>query len=381
MPEAFKNNFNAQAINALGAHLSRVAPNFDAAAFETFCLADLEPLELKERSSHITDGLAVYLPAEFPLAAKILIDSLAPSTNLPFGDDEDAARDPRGVRGWMVMPMADFIARNGQSHLDISLLTLKEMTKRFTSEFAIRAFLIQHEAETLQILSGWVQDESQHVRRLVSEGVRPRLPWGVQLPRFMKDPTPIIPFLESLKDDEELYVRRSVANNLNDIAKDNPDTVAGIASRWLKNANPARRKLVRHGLRSLIKSGHPEARKALGYHPPKIKISDFSLRQSEITLGDSLHFDIEITSTAPTDQPLIIDYIVHHMRANGVTTPKVFKWKEITLKGGATHEALKRHPIRAITTRKYYTGSHRVELLINGEKFGDSQFHLTVPQT
>ncbi|MFT6581029.1 MAG: hypothetical protein ACJAU6_001460 [Alphaproteobacteria bacterium] len=196
----------------------------------------------------------------------------------------------------------------------------------------------------------------------------------------MKDPTPIIALLESLKDDDELYVRRSVANNLNDIAKDNPDVVAAIAHRWLENAGPARRKLVRHGLRSLIKSGHPEALKALGHCPPKIEIGQFSLHQSEITLGGALHIEIEIASTAPTDQPLIIDYIVHHMRANGVTTPKVFKWKEITLKANATHEAVKRHPIRPITTRKYYTGAHRVELLINGEKFGDNPFRLTVPQ-
>ncbi|MFT6581030.1 MAG: hypothetical protein ACJAU6_001461 [Alphaproteobacteria bacterium] len=178
MPEALKDNFNAALIQGLGAHLARVAPDFDAAAFASFCIAGLEPLALKERSNHITDGLKIYLPDTFPLAAKILTDCLAPSTNQALVDDDDATRDPLGVRGWMIMPMADFIARKGQSHLDISLHALKEMTSRFTSEFAIRPFLIQHENETLEILSNWVRDDNQHVRRLVSEGVRPRLPWA-----------------------------------------------------------------------------------------------------------------------------------------------------------------------------------------------------------
>ena len=198
----------------------------------------------------------------------------------------------------------------------------------------------------------------------------------MHLPRFIEDPAPILPLLEQLKDDSEDYVRRSVANNLNDIAKDHADLVTNIAQEWMKDATPIRKKLVRHALRTLIKSGHTGALKALGYGLPKVTISRFAVLTEEVILSGALEFEAEITSVADTSQPLVIDFVVHHMRASGETTPKVFKWKTTTLKAGTVLKGSKRHPMRLITTRRYYSGRHKVEILINGMNFGGADFLL-----
>lgn len=375
MPEPFKNLFNEEAIRAMAGHLVRVAPAFDGNEFIDFAIDGLDDLELKERSSRITDALERCLPGDFIQATEILLASLEPATDLSIGEMEQGST-AAGIRGWPVMPMADYIARHGQHHLAVSLDALKEMTKRSTSELAIRPFIKNHEKAVLQTLAAWVRDENYHVRRLVSEGTRPRLPWAMHLPRFIEDPAPILPLLIQLKDDSEDYVRRSVANNLNDVAKDHADLVANIAQEWMKDATPARKKLVRHALRTLIKSGHAGALSALGYGPAKVALSRFEVLTEEVTLGNALEFEAEIVSATDTDQPLIIDYVVHHMRANGATTPKVFKWKATTLKAGAVLTGKRRHPIRPITTRRYYGGHHKVEVLINGQNFGGQSFLL-----
>ncbi len=375
MPEPFKNLFNEKAIRAMAGHLVRTAPKFDGQGFIDFAVGGLDDLELKERSSRITDALERFLPGDFIQATKILVASLEPATGLSIGEMEQGST-AAGIRGWPVMPMADYVARHGQDHLMLSLEALKEMTKRSTSEMAIRPFIKNHETAVLQALAAWTGDENVHVRRLVSEGTRPRLPWATHLPRFIENPAPILPLLEQLKDDDEDYVRRSVANNLNDIAKDHPDLVAGIAQDWMKGATPERKKLVRHALRTLIKSGHHGALKALGYGPPEIKLSRFEVLTDEVRLGGELKFEAEIASSAEADQALIIDYVVHHMRANGETTPKVFKWKTATLKPGGVLRSDRRHPIRPITTRRYYAGHHKVEILINGQNFGGQTFLL-----
>lgn len=375
MSEPFKNLFNEDAIRAMAGHLVRITPKFDEKGFIDFAIDGLNDLELKERSSRITDALERFLPGDFVQATEVLVASLEPATDMSIGEMEQGST-ATGIRGWPVMPMADYIARRGQHHLALSLGALKEMTKRSTSEMAIRPFIKNHEKAVLQTLAVWAGDENVHVRRLVSEGTRPRLSWTMHLPRFIEDPAPILPLLEQLKDDSEDYVRRSVANNLNDIAKDHEDLVASIAEIWMKDATPTRKKLVRHALRTLIKSCHAGALNVLGYGLPKGTLSRFAVLTEEVTLGGALEFEAEITSIAETDQPLIIDYVVHYMRANGETTPKVFKWRTTTLKAGALLKGSRRHPIRPITTRRYCGGHHKVEILVNGENFGGANFLL-----
>ena len=302
------------------------------------------------------------------------------SLGSPLNDDISAGTvDAKGIAGWAVTPLTHYVGLRGHDHFDLSMTLFKEMTKRASSEFGIRFFLLESSERTLSVLKTWTVDNNQHVRRLVSEGSRPRLPWAMNLPNYIKDPSPVIELLEELKDDNKEYVRRSVANNLNDIAKDHPDTVAEIASQWLKGASNERKKLIRHACRTLVKNGHKKTLKVLGFNPPKIQKANISLSTPEVVFGDTLQFTLSICSDSSKDQPLMIDYIVHHQKANGKTSPKVFKWRTTTLLAEKTLTLTKNHAIKKITTRKYYPGLHAVEIMVNGISLGKSDFNLLMP--
>ncbi len=374
MPEPFKNQFNKKMIANMGGHFAKACPEFDNAAFVAEAVNNLDNLELKERSAQITAVMADFLPDDFARAAEIMLTSLAPEENGTGGVDMNA----RGIAGWAIMPMTHYVGLYGLGHFDLSMNLFKEMTKLFSSEFGIRFFLIAEPERTLSVLEKWTRDPSPHVRRLVSEGSRPRLPWAMRLPEFIKDPSPLLPLLEALKDDEEEYVRRSVANNLNDIAKDHPDVVAQIAGRWLKGAGRERKKLVRHACRTLVKQGQKKALKALGYGPPRIELVKLSITTPRVSFGEALIFELSLSSTSKNAQPLIVDYAIHHRKANGKTSPKVFKWKTTTLAPYAALNAKRKHSMRKITTRVYYPGAHRVEILINGVSLASKSFKLVM---
>ncbi len=366
MAEPFKNFINAKLIEDMGHALSNAWSKFDAKAFTAQATTGVEDLELKARSEHITDALIAHLPGDFQRTSEILLKSLA---------DENRQN---GISGWAIAPITYYVALKGQSHFEISMNLLKEMTKRFTAEFDIRFFLMENQAQVIEILYSWLDDPDHHVRRLISEGTRPRLPWGIRLQSFVDDPSPILPLLDALKDDGEEYVRRSVANNLNDIAKDHPDLVADIAAEWLKNADKNRIRLVKHACRTLIKQGHKNTLKAFGYNEPQVELKQFNVLKSQVIYGTELEFEVKLKSSLADDQNIIIDYAVHHRKANGKTSPKVFKWKMATLKAGQNLKAAKKHKIVPITTRVYYPGTHSVELLINGKSFGRCDFELII---
>ena len=374
MPDPFKNLFNKTNIRGMGQHYAKAWPEFELEAFVAAATKDMESLELKERSAQITEAMATYLPADFEKAAAIMLASLAPAeeTNI-FADV-----DERGIAGFLIMSMTHYVGLHGLGHFDISMNLLKEMTIRSTSEFGIRFFLLDDPERTLSVLEAWTTDPNQHVRRLVSEGSRTRLPWAMRLPAFMTDPAPVIHLLELLKDDDEEYVRRSVANNLNDIAKDHPDLVAEIASQWLKGAEKNRERLVRHACRTLIKQGHQATLKAFGYNKARVEVDKLEVLNSSVAFGSALEFELGLTSASADSQPLIIDYAIHHQKANGSTSPKVFKWKTLTLEGHATLVAKRRHPMKMITTRVYYPGTHKLEILINGTSVGVVDFELII---
>lgn len=256
---------------------------------------------------------------------------------------------------------------------------LKEMTKRFSSEFGIRYFLLADQDRTLSILRGWIHDPNRHVRRLVSEGTCPRLPWAPQLPRLINDPAPMLPILKVLRDDEEEYVRRSVANHLNDIAKDHPDLVARLAGDWMQGADKPREKLVRHACRTLIKQGHPAALRVFGFGESKLLLDTLFIETQTVELGGALTFSADLISTSDMTQSLVIDYLVHFQKANGKLAGKVFKWKQIMLQPGERLPLIRSHSIRPITTRRYYSGQHALSLRINGHDFGYATFDLIVP--
>ncbi len=373
--EPFKNFFNSAVIEKMAGHLAGHAADFDRKGFVAFACENIEKRELKERSNRILEGLDKYLPATYETAVGIIVASLDPETELAI-DSNNLRLQARGIRGWAIMPLANYVALKGQDNLELSLDALRELTMRWTSEFAIRPFLKNHPEEVLSKLAEWALDENEHVRRLVSEGSRPRLPWGIRLHQFCEDPKPTIVLLEMLKNDQSQYVRQSVANHLNDIAKDHPDWVAKIARKWMVDASKERVRMVRHGLRTLIQQGHMGALDALGYGPAEIEVKHFGIKNPQVTLGNTLEFDLEIQSLADKQQHLIVDFIVHHQRANGQMNPKVFKWKNITLGADACVRMSKRHAMRPITTRKYYAGAHRLEILINGVVMGVQEFTL-----
>ena len=374
--EPFKNNFSPELVRCFGYHLAKYIHAFDRAQFEQSILEELENLELKARAQLIADHIYNVLPEDHEQRHATILAMLHPEVDI--NGDQQSNND--GICGWGMMPLGLVVGQKGIEFFEQSLQLLKEMTKRFSSEFDVRYFLIADQERALEVMKNWVIDPNRHVRRLVSEGTRPRLPWAMQLPRLIKDPSPILPLLEFLRDDNEEYVRRSVANNLNDIAKDHPDLVADIAQKWLQGATTNRIRLVRHALRSLIKQGHSGALIALGYGLPKISLLGFELLSPQITLGDALEFKLDISSSIKTAQSLVIDYTVHHMRANGKTTPKVFKWKKLNLDGMSRFLGTKQHAIKPVTTRRYYAGLHRVEININGEIICGQDFDLRLPK-
>jgi 3-methyladenine DNA glycosylase AlkC len=375
MPEPFKNMFNRTIIVGMGEHFSRAWPEFDLAAFVKMASQNLDTLELKERSAQITGAMAAYLPGNFAHAAEIMLASLGPDSGAGIGSAELGSQ---GIAGWPIMPMSHYVGLYGLQSFELSMALFREMTKRFSSEFGIRFFLLEEPEQTLSVLETWTRDPSHHVRRLVSEGTRPRLPWAMRLPAFIEDPSPVLSLLEVLKDDADEYVRRSVANNLNDIAKDHPDLVAQIAERWLKGAGKERARLVRHACRTLIKQGHQGTLRALGYGPPRIDLKRLELLNSRVLFGGELEFKLCLVSTSDRPQPMIIDYAIHHRKANGATTPKVFKWKNTTLGPLTTLSAQRKHAFRKITTRVYYPGTHILEILVNGISLGSRDFELVM---
>jgi len=281
------------------------------------------------------------------------------------------------IDAFVVMSQCDFAAKYGLDHFELSMQALYGMTKRFTAEGAIRAFIQKYPDQTLEQLAEWAEDENCHVRRLVSEGTRPRLPLAPRLPQFIKDPRPVLRLLDKLKADPEQMVRRSVANNLNDIAKDNPELVVKTLREWRESNNKGTQWIVSHASRTLVKQGHEDALGLLGYSPNlAIRVQGLQLNKTAIRMGEDLIFEFEVQSTNDKQQDIMVDYVIHHMKANGKLTPKVFKLAKKNLKGGKTLRLSKKHPFRQISTRKYYSGKHLLEIQINGKIYAQAEFKL-----
>lgn len=374
MAEPFKEVFNRTTVEKMGAALAASYLQFDKAHFLTLALDGLASLELKERSLLICEALKETLPQSYPEAVEIMLSTLGGPYPV---DDEIDERDGVGLSGFITMPYTDYVMLHGLEHFEVSLNALRVMTSRFTGEFAIRAFLERERDRTLEVLFAWCDDDDKHIRRLVSEGTRPRIPWGPRLKEFMADPSYTLPLLERLKDDPSEYVRRSVANHLNDISKDHPDVVADVCARWLEGASKERVKLVRHALRSNVKAAHKPTLKALGYDSEGISANRPLVHSEMVVYGGVLRFEIELTNDVETTRDYMLDFIVYHQKANGSLAPKVFKWRKGQLDGGQVLRVEGRHAIRPITTRRYYEGEHRVSALLNGVEYPIGSFELT----
>jgi 3-methyladenine DNA glycosylase AlkC len=372
--EPFRNLINAALVRDAAAQLARTGAGFDAPGFVRKATRGLDALEMKARAMQIADALQATLPRPFHAAADAIEAALAP----PEAGEQMAQLQglQQGLRGWILWPVGEFVAREGLAHPERALRVLHAITQRFTAEFAIRPFIVEHPAHVFDTLARWVHDDSAHVRRLVSEGSRPRLPWGLQLKALIADPGPTLPLLRALQDDPSGYVRRSVANHLNDIAKDHPALVARWLHEHLPGAPAERQALLRHASRTLIKAGNAEVLKAWGLGATFQGQARLVVKPARVALGGEVLLTLVLQSTAAQPQTLAIDYAVHHVKANGSTSPKVFKGWQLTLPPRGGLELSKRHAVKPITTRRYHPGRHPVVVQINGRPVAEAAFVL-----
>lgn len=368
MPDRLKDSYGRDVPQRVADLIAAVDPSFDGDAFVAWVLGDYDDLELLPRARRMADGLARYLPDDPERAIDTLLASLP-----TIGQ----ARAWRGMQGFVLMPYVVFVGQHGLDCFEAAMRLQHEITQRFTAEFSIREFIAHHYEPTMQRLAQWVHDDSEHVRRLVSEGTRPRLPWAPRLQRFIADPTPILPFLEELKDDPSAYVRRSVANNLNDIGKDHPDVLLTVARRWMKGASPERRALVRHALRSRVKAGDPGALAVLGFAgDAPIRLLACTIEPAAPKIGERVRVTITVISDAATPVRGAVDLAVDFVKAGGRTGHKVFKGAELELAPGEPATLTRSVSVAQHTTRTHYPGEHRVRVLINGVSHDAGAFDL-----
>jgi 3-methyladenine DNA glycosylase AlkC len=355
--EPLKNSFGRDVPVRIATMIKNVDPTFPADAFVADALDGYEALELTPRAWHIARVLGRYLPSDYDRAIEILVASLG---------DKVPEAELTGMDVFVYLPHVFYVAEFGADHFESSMRAQYELTQRFTAEFSIRVFLRRYPEPTLARLREWALDPSGHVRRLVSEGTRPRLPWAPRLRAFQEDPRPVLQLLELLKDDPELYVRRSVANNLNDIGKDNPTALIETCRRWTENSNAERRWLIRHALRSAVKRADPEALEILGFGTAAVSVRDVRVTPEVVSIGDSATITVELANDSSAPQRLLVDLRVHFVKANGTTSPKVFKLKELELEPGTATRVVKTISLAQHTTRTHYPGRHHVEVLVNG---------------
>lgn len=356
MAEPLKDRFGPAIVRRLGGEVADAYRRFDRAAFERDALDGFDAIELLDRGWHLARVLQRHLPPAFPQAIRVLLDTL-PADKAP----------PGGMESFYYLPHTDFVRQFGLAHVEESLTALHQLTQMFTSEFAIRPFIEAQPELLIARLQAWTQDPSEHVRRLVSEGTRSRLPWAPRLRAFADDPGPVIELLERLRDDPSLYVRRSVANNLNDIGKDHPARLIKIAAEWMDGATAERQWVVRHALRSAVKKGDRAALKVLGYGArPMLQLVEHAIIPARPRMGGKVAITVTITNPTRRRQEAVVDLAVHFVKANGGTSPKIFKLANVALQGGESVTLRKTVSLAELTTRKHYAGRHAVTLQING---------------
>lgn len=358
MAEPLKNQYGPEVPARLAREVAAVHAAFDSAAFMADALAGYDALDLMARGRHLAAVLHRHLPADFEAAVDVLLASVQAAP---------APQAATAMAPFFYLPHTCFVAQFGLGHFEASMRAQHLLTQHFTAEFSIRPFLQHHTQATLERLAQWARDSSPHVRRLVSEGTRPRLPWGQRLRAFQQDPTPVLALLERLKDDPELYVRRSVANNLNDIGKDHPTVLVDTARRWLLGASPERRWLVEHALRFAVKQGDAGALDVLGFGArAQVAVAHARVAPAVARVGGAVAVAFELHSTQAHAQDVLVDFCIHYVKANGQTASKVFKLKTATLAPGASVAFAKRVSLAQMTTRVHHPGTHRVEVLVNG---------------
>ncbi len=360
-PKLWKDHVNRASLERFSQAIASVYPKFDSSGFVSACIGDeFDKLELKARLASLGRRLKDFLPDNYAKSVDILI-AVAPHAN--------------GFENWI---LTSYVEQFGLEQLDNSVRAMEELTKHGTAEFCVRPFIIKYEPEMLKVLARWAADSNEHVRRLAAEGSRPRGVWTLHIDSFKKNPAPVLAILERLKADPSLYVRKAVANNLNDVSKDHPKQVVKTALAWKKSGTPETNWIIKHACRSLIKKGYPEVFGLLGYaYPPKLELARFSVTPATIRIGQSAVIRLDVKSRAKTAQKLAVDYRIIYATDKPRGSSKVFKLAEKKLKPGESLIISGNHPFRETSGRKHRPGKHGLEIIVNGQVFGRRQVSLT----
>lgn len=357
-PPPLKEWFDEARFREIAGHFSELSPAFNRRRFLEVALDGLAERSLMQRLHQCAVATEAALPGTYR-------QKLRPLRQLA----------PRLGHEFVAIFLCDFVASYGLGDFDHSLEALRFFTVFGSAEFAVRPFLVADQARTLATMHRWTRDPHEKIRRLASEGSRPRLPWGLRLTSLVRDPTPTRGILEALKDDSSASVRRSVANHLNDITKDHPEIVLDQLAGWsLERAHL--RSIARHACRTLIKRGHPEALRLFGFGRRPEVVATLRALPGKLWLGDRLSLQATLRSTSARRQQLAVDYVIHYVKSGGTTSEKVFKWCEVEVAPKEAVELAKSQVIRDFTTRRHYPGRHRVELQVNGIRLAATAFEL-----
>lgn len=358
-PALMKDLLGAQAVSTIANAGKSVTQQFDHDLFLSTALSGLAELSIMERVRHIADALKCALPSDYSLAVTIL-----------------RAMMPALKPGFQAIAVTEFVARNGLTDFALSMEALTQLTRFGSAEFAVRPFIEKDAASALGFMLQWADDDNEHVRRLASEGSRPRLPWAPRVSALKDDPTLAIDILEKLKADPSLYVRKSVANHLNDISKDRPDWLLDRLEAWPSD-NVHTTWIIRHALRTLIKKGDLRALALIGAsEKADIALQNFSITPPLIHLGSKIILSARLQSIASVKQRLVVDYRIHYCRGGGKTAAKVFKWRSVELEAGKQITLEIQQTIRDFSTRRHTAGAHKVELIVNGQTVATTMFEI-----
>ena len=364
MADLLKNMYNRETLTKLAADIKAAYTTFEAENFVSSIMDETwDGLELKARGRKITLNLGMFLPQDYRTAIGI-IDTVVAN----YGDWRN---------GGFCLYFPDFVEVYGQNEADwdVSMAALAQYTLYASAEFAVRPFIINHEERMMAQMREWANHENEGVRRLASEGCRPALPWGQALNSFKKDPSPILPILEQLKTDPDLYVRKSVANNLNDISKTHPELVAQIAKDWY-GKNEHTDWIIKHGCRTLLKKGNTDVLAIFGFHnADAVEVSEFTLGTPEVSIGGDLEFSFSVKAKESTKVRL--EYGIDYVKANGKRNRKIFQISEFAMRDGDIKNYTKKHSFADLSTRRHYPGVHAIALVVNGTERVMLEFEVT----
>jgi len=359
----FKDHISRDSVRQLGEVLAADHDRFDARSFGEEASRGLDRLELKARVAQVAGVLARHLPDDFESAVGVVLRTV-PASELTM---------------WEAWPVTEWVAAAGADAPAAALEALAAITGKASGEFAIRPFIGRYPDLTFETMQRWTEHPDADVRRLVSEGSRPRLPWAPRVPQLEAEPCWAVPLLDRLRNDPSPYVRRSVANHLNDISKLDPHGALEVAERWTADGGSHVAAVVRHGLRTLVKAGDARALALVGADAQaQIEVRDFTVLTGTVSLGGELVWRCRLTARHDGPVVAVVDYVVHFAGARGAHRHKVFKLSTMRLEPGRPAEIVRRHSFVPVTTRRYHAGRHRVEVQVNGRVLGGGDFDLVL---